>query len=125
MTEQDLREIKQAMAICEKYNVSIMAKGENPITPEYAMTVRMYDSDTFFTLASDYYRFGGSSYCANYDGYSCHDNCDGCNRRSFYQPYVKYADGVWFYCAVPQDSDFEAEQRGLMTLPKERSGKRR
>ena len=111
----NFEEVKQAIAICEKYNISIYRGGDNPLSGEEEVSVRMYDSDTFFAMSSDYYRFSGSAYCVNNDGgYFCYDNCDDCQHRAFYQPYVKRAEGVRFYCAVPQNDEFEEKQRKLI-----------
>lgn len=111
-----IEEIKKAMAICEKYNVSIFRRGENPLTQKNEVTVEMYDSDTFFAMASDYYRFGGGPYCENW-GVNCdtaYFDCECCKYKEVYRQYIKRADGVWFYCAVPENDEFEAEQRKLM-----------
>ena len=110
-----IAEIKQAMAICEKYNISIYERGKNPFSAvEDKVTVEMYDSDTFFAMDCDYYNFACTPYCANAGDTCTYVDCDDCKFKEMVQPFVKRAGGVWFYCVVPFDEEFNAAQRPLM-----------
>lgn len=109
-----IEEIKKAMAICAKYNVSIFQANQNPLAKEKEMTVEMYDSDTFFAMASDYYRFSGTAYGIKF-ARDRFDNLLSDEKKPLLQPYIKCAGGVLFYCSIPANAEFEEEQMKLMT----------
>lgn len=102
----DIPEIKQAIAILKKYNVSVNADED--------FTVEGLDSDTFLALPYDYFKFAAFPYCANEDYYFCFNACKECSYRKIMQPYIKRFDGVQFTCNIPQNEKLEKKLRELM-----------